>query len=454
MHIHILGICGTFMGGVAMIARQLGYTVTGSDESVYPPMSTQLESLGISLFEGYSSQQFKKKPDLVVIGNALGRGVECIEYVLNSKLAFMSGPEFIANYILQDKWVLAVAGTHGKTTTTSILSWILEFAGMSPGFLVGGIPENFGVSARIGESSFFVIEADEYDTAFFDKRSKFVHYQPNTLIMNNLEFDHADIFDDLEAIKKQFHHLVKTVPSNGLIIYPQNAKNIDDVIDRGAWTPLQKTAVGVKSDWKAELVQEDGSEFYISFNGKRLGLVGWDLIGLHNVSNAIAAVAAAKHVGVLPTQAIAALGDFRNVKRRMELKGQVNGISVYDDFAHHPTAIKLTLQGLRQKVGVARIFAVFEPRSNTMKLGVHKSVLADALIEADQVIMFKPENLPWDVAPMLSQVANGISMDSVAKIIAYIKKVAVAGDYVLIMSNGGFDNIHQRLLDELQNVPV
>lgn len=449
MHVHILGICGTFMGGVAIIARQLGYTVTGSDESVYPPMSTQLEDLGIELFDGYSADQFSLKPDLVVIGNTLGRGKECIEHVLNLKMPYMSGPEFIAKYILHDKWVLGVSGTHGKTTTTSMLSWILEFSGFSPGFLVGGIPENFGVSARMGNSSFFVIEADEYDTAFFDKRSKFVHYKPNTLVINNLEFDHADIFEDLSAIKKEFHHLIRTIPANGLIIYPQEEKNIDDVLAMGVWTPLQKISIQHKSDWRADLLNADGSEFNISFNGNIIGSVNWNLMGMHNVSNAMAAIAAAKHVGVLPDQALAALCEFKNVKRRMELKGKVNGISVYDDFAHHPTAIKSTLQGLRQKVGNAKIFAVFEPRSNTMKLGIHKNELANSLTDADHVIMFKPQNLPWDVESVMRQLNNAKVFESVAQIIQQLKNEAVPGDYILIMSNGGFDNIHQRLLDEL-----
>jgi len=449
MHVHILGICGTFMGGVAIIARQLGYTVTGSDESVYPPMSTQLEDLGIELFDGYSADQFSLKPDLVVIGNTLGRGKECIEHVLNLKMPYMSGPEFIAKYILHDKWVLGVSGTHGKTTTTSMLSWILEFSGFSPGFLVGGIPENFGVSARMGDSSFFVIEADEYDTAFFDKRSKFVHYKPNTLVINNLEFDHADIFEDLSAIKKEFHHLIRTIPANGLIIYPQEEKNIDDVLAMGVWTPLQKISIQHKSDWRADLLNADGSEFNISFNGNIIGSVNWNLMGMHNVSNAMAAIAAAKHVGVLPDQALAALCEFKNVKRRMELKGKVNGISVYDDFAHHPTAIKSTLQGLRQKVGNAKIFAVLEPRSNTMKLGIHKNELANSLTDADHVIMFKPQNLPWDVASVMRQLNNAKVFESVAQIIQQLKNEAAPGDYILIMSNGGFDNIHQRLLDEL-----
>ncbi len=451
MHVHILGICGTFMGGVAIIARQLGYTVTGSDESVYPPMSTQLESLGIELFDGYSVDQFIPKPDLVVIGNALGRGKECIEHVLNSKMPYMSGPEFIAKYILYDKWVLGVSGTHGKTTTTSMLSWILEFSGFSPGFLVGGIPENFGVSARMGDSSFFVIEADEYDTAFFDKRSKFVHYKPNTLIINNLEFDHADIFEDLSAIKKQFHHLIRTIPANGLIIYPQEEKNIDDVLAMGVWTPLQKISIQHESDWRADLLNADGSEFNISFNGNMIGSVNWGLMGMHNVSNAMAAIAAAKHVGVLPDQALAALNEFKNVKRRMELKGKVNGISIYDDFAHHPTAIKSTLQGLRQKVGSAKIFVILEPRSNTMKLGIHKNELAAALTDADRVIMFKPQNLPWDAASVMRQLNNAKVFESVAQIIKQLKNEVLPGDYVLIMSNGGFENIHQRLLDELRN---
>ncbi len=448
MHIHILGICGTFMGGVALLARQLGHKVTGSDANVYPPMSTLLESQGVDIIEGYDVSQFDVAPDLVVIGNAMSRGNPCVEYVLNNNLKYTSGPQWLQDFLLHDRWVLAVSGTHGKTTTASMLTWVLEHCGYEPGFLVGGVLGNFGLSARLGNSMFFVAEADEYDSAFFDKRSKFVHYHPRTLIMNNLEFDHADIFDDLEAIKRQFHHLVRTVPSNGSIIIPANDPEIDDVISRGCWSEIQK--IGVGGQWSASKLVEDGSVFDVVLNSEIVGRVEWDLIGDHNVNNALMAISAARHVGVTPELACEALHSFVNTKRRLEVKGEVNGITVYDDFAHHPTAIRLTLGGLRNKVGKDRILAVLEPRSATMKLGVHKSTLAGSLESADEVFMYQPDNIEWsiqEVADMCSQ-PNFVSDDIDTLVDAIITRVQ-KGDHILVMSNGGFGGIHQKLLEAL-----
>ncbi len=448
MHIHILGICGTFMGGAAILARQLGHKVTGSDANVYPPMSTLLESQGIEIIQGYDSSQLASKPDLVVIGNAMSRGNECVEYVLNHNLKYISGPQWLQEFLLHDRWVLAVSGTHGKTTTASMLTWILEECGYQPGFLVGGVLGNFGLSARLGESMFFVVEADEYDSAFFDKRSKFVHYHPRTLVMNNLEFDHADIFDDLEAIKRQFHHLVRTVPSNGRIFAPKQDKAIDDVLQRGCWSETEFS--GEDGQWQANKQKIDGSDFDVIFQNELVGRVQWDLVGEHNVNNALMAIAAARHVGVTPDLACEALAKFINTKRRLELKGEVAGVTVYDDFAHHPTAIELTLQGLRDKVGNQRILAVLEPRSSTMKLGVHKDTLAASLSAADNVYLFQPDNITWSVEDIATQCAQpahvGKDMDAfVAQIIAD----AQPGDQILIMSNGGFGGIHQKLLDGL-----
>ncbi len=448
MHIHILGICGTFMGGAAILARQLGHKVTGSDANVYPPMSTLLESQGIEIIQGYDSSQLASKPDLVVIGNAMSRGNECVEYVLNHNLKYISGPQWLQEFLLHDRWVLAVSGTHGKTTTASMLTWILEECGYQPGFLVGGVLGNFGLSARLGESMFFVVEADEYDSAFFDKRSKFVHYHPRTLVMNNLEFDHADIFDDLEAIKRQFHHLVRTVPSNGRIFAPKQDKAIDDVLQRGCWSETEFS--GEDGQWQANKHKIDGSDFDVIFQNELVGRVQWGLVGEHNVNNALMAIAAARHVGVTPDLACEALAKFINTKRRLELKGEVAGVTVYDDFAHHPTAIELTLQGLRDKVGNQRILAVLEPRSSTMKLGVHKDTLAASLSAADNVYLFQPDNITWSVEEIATQCAQpahvGKDMDAfVAQIIAD----AQPGDQILIMSNGGFGGIHQKLLDGL-----
>ncbi|MBY7922960.1 UDP-N-acetylmuramate:L-alanyl-gamma-D-glutamyl-meso-diaminopimelate ligase [Vibrio fluvialis] len=449
MHIHILGICGTFMGGVAMLARQLGHKVTGSDANVYPPMSTMLEAQGIEIIEGFDPAQLEPRPDLVVVGNAMSRGNPCVEYVLNHNLRYTSGPQWLQDFLLHDRWVLAVSGTHGKTTTSSMLAWVLEHCGYQPGFLVGGVLGNFGISARLGDSMFFVVEADEYDSAFFDKRSKFVHYHPRTLVMNNLEFDHADIFDDLEAIKRQFHHLVRTVPGNGRILAPQQDAALADVLHRGCWSETEFT--GEQGDWQAEKVRKDGSEFHVLLKGERVGSVKWDLVGDHNVNNALMAIAAARHVGVTPDLACEALGLFVNTKRRLELKGEENGVTLYDDFAHHPTAIELTLGGLRNKVGDSKIIAVLEPRSATMKLGVHKETLAASLAAADSVYLFQPANIPWSVQDVAQQCSQPAHVgDNMADFVAQICQEAKPGDQILVMSNGGFDGIHGKLLAALK----
>lgn len=450
MHIHILGICGTFMGGLALIARELGHTVSGSDQNVYPPMSTQLTEQGIQLMPGYKAENLAGKPDLVVIGNALSRGNPEVEEVLNLGLKYTSGPQWLSDYVLQDKWVLAVAGTHGKTTTSSMLAWILECQGFKPGFLIGGIPLNFGLSARAGETDFFVIEADEYDSAFFDKRSKFVHYRPRTVILNNLEFDHADIFDDLSAIKRQFHHLVRTVPGQGLIIAPKADANVQDTLEMGCWTDVQQTAIGQRAEWQAELVKEDGSQFEVLFADEKQGQVAWFLTGLHNVQNGLAAIAAARHIGILPVDAIAALAQFKNVKRRMEVIASIRGTTIYDDFAHHPTAIQMTLEGLRKHVGAEKIIAVVEPRSNTMRMGVHRKELADALKLADKAIIYQPENLAWDLNE-LKDYANNIQIcTSINEIIVELQQEVTIQSHFLMMSNGGFGGIYQRLINELK----
>ncbi|MDH5727545.1 MAG: UDP-N-acetylmuramate:L-alanyl-gamma-D-glutamyl-meso-diaminopimelate ligase [Gammaproteobacteria bacterium] len=454
MHIHILGICGTFMGGVALLAREKGFKVTGSDAAVYPPMSTQLEEQGIELIQGYSSEQFSfLQPDLVVIGNAMSRGNEAVEYVLNNNLAYTSGPEFVSRYVLQDKWVLAVAGTHGKTTTSSMLAWILEAAGMKPGFLIGGVAENFSISARLGDSDFFVIEADEYDTAFFDKRSKFVHYRPRSLILNNLEFDHADIFKDLHAIQTQFHHLVRIVPQQGLIVCNSDEENLSEVLAQGCWTPVENFSQNSETDWSFNLRNPDGSSFDVLLNNKNLGSVVWPIIGLHNVSNAISAIAAARHAGVPVSESIQALSEFKTVKRRMELLGDVSGIKVYDDFAHHPTAIETTLHGLRQKVGKEKIIAILEPRSNTMKLGVHKDTLAASVQHADSLLVLQSPDISWSADSAFAQAKIPVLVfQSVEDIIESVVALAKPGDHILIMSNGGFENIHQRLLQRLESL--
>jgi len=451
MHIHILGICGTFMGGIAVLAREMGYTVSGSDANVYPPMSTQLEQAGIRLSQGYEPAHLDPAPDLVVIGNALSRGNAAVEYVLNQGLPYISGPAFLADYVLKDRWVLAVAGTHGKTTTSSMLAWILEYAGLAPGFLIGGVPGNFHISARLGQAPFFVVEADEYDTAFFDKRSKFVHYRPRTVILNNLEFDHADIFPDLAAIQRQFHHLVRIVPGNGLIIAPRDDQALNEVLAQGCWTPLERFALSGNADWTARDIAPAGQRFAVYWQEQLQGAVEWELIGMHNVHNAVAAIAAARHAGVPTAHAVAALAEFRGVKRRMEQRARVNDIIIYDDFAHHPTAIASTLAGLRHRVGSARIIALLEPRSNTMRMGVHREQLAPSLAEADAVFLYNPPDLRWD----LSEVARAVGAKArVAKNIEDLVKAVTAlarpGDHVLIMSNGAFGGIHEKLMEALK----
>ncbi len=460
MHIHILGVCGTFMGGVAVLAKEAGHTVTGCDANVYPPMSTQLEAQGIKLIEGFDPSQTHLNPDVYVIGNVVSRGNPLMEEILNKDLPFISGPQWLAENILHpqgapSKWVLAVAGTHGKTTTSSMLAWILEHAGLAPGFLIGGVPENFAVSARLPQapkqdtkstSPFFVIEADEYDTAFFDKRSKFVHYGPRTAILNNLEFDHADIFADLHAIETQFHHLVRTVPQQGLVVANGKEESLNRVIDRGCWTPVEH--FGSSDGWQGGEADADGS-FDVMLNSKVVGRVKWALLGEHNRMNALAALAAARHVGVSVDVGIAALGLFQNVKRRMELRGVEQNISVYDDFAHHPTAIATTVAGLRAKVGKARILAVLEPRSNTMKLGVMKQALPASLVDADHVFCYGA-NLGWDASEALAPMGDkATTFDNMDSLIAAIVAKAQSGDQILVMSNGGFGGIHQKLLTQL-----
>ncbi|MFV1921106.1 MAG: UDP-N-acetylmuramate:L-alanyl-gamma-D-glutamyl-meso-diaminopimelate ligase [Methylotenera sp.] len=455
MHIHILGICGTFMGGIAALAKQSGIKVTGCDANVYPPMSTQLEAQGITLIEGYTVDQINLNPDMYVIGNAVSRGNPLMEEVLNQGLPYISGPQWLAEHVLQGKWVLAVAGTHGKTTTASMLAWVLEYAGLAPGFLIGGVPENFSISARLPSnpvqdrnsiSPFFVIEADEYDTAFFDKRSKFVHYHPRTAILNNLEFDHADIFEDLGTIQKQFHHLVRTIPQNGLIVMNAAEPSLKQVIDKGCWTPVEK--FGYKHQWHMTNAQNDGS-FDVMYGEEKQGHLAWEIMGNHNRMNALATIAAARHVGVPVWQSIEALTAFKSVKRRMELRGSVNTINVYDDFAHHPTAIATTVAGLRDKVGKARILAVLEPRSNTMKLGTMKAALPDSLLDADAVFCYGA-NVDWDIKEALKPIESKsqVFMD-MEQLIAAIVKEAKRGDQILVMSNGGFGGIHQKILNQL-----
>jgi UDP-N-acetylmuramate: L-alanyl-gamma-D-glutamyl-meso-diaminopimelate ligase len=460
MHIHILGICGTFMGGIAQLARAAGHRVTGCDSGVYPPMSTQLEAAGIELVEGYGIGQIALKPDCYVVGNAISRGNPLLEELLDRGLPYVSGPQWLADHVLQGRWVLAVAGTHGKTTTSAMLAWILDEAGLSPGFLIGGVPLNFGVSARLSgkmsDSPFFVIEADEYDTAFCDKRSKFIHYRPRTLVLNNLEFDHADIFADLAAIETQFHHLVRTMPRQGLLVSNAGQESLDRVLARGCWTPVEP--FNALSNWHA--VGDDGDGTLCLMNGDEcIGTTQWALNGEHNRANAVAALLAARHVGVPIDQGLAALSRFENVKRRLELSGTVRGVAVYDDFAHHPTAIATTVAGLRRKIGGAagvgvnspRILAVLEPRSNTMKLGVMKAQLPSSLAQADQVFCYGA-NLGWDAAEALAPLADkAVVADDLDFLVARIVAAARPGDQILVMSNGGFGGIHGKLLAALAN---
>ncbi len=444
MYIHILGICGTFMGGIAAIAQQAGHKVTGCDANVYPPMSTQLEARGIALIEGFGAEQVGLEPDMFVIGNVVSRGNPLVEEILNRGLPYISGPQWLAENMLRDKWVLAVAGTHGKTTTSSMLAWILEYGNLDPGFLIGGVPQNFGISARLTDSPFFVIEADEYDTAFFDKRSKFVHYRPRTAVLNNLEFDHADIFPDLSAIETQFHHLVRSVPGNGLIVANGREASLARVLQRGCWTQVEK--FGVADGWMI------GGAETIAFKESFQGVLRWNLMGEHNRMNALAAIAAARHAGVPSDVGIEALGRFQNVKRRMEVRGVANGVTVYDDFAHHPTAIAATLAGLRQKTGSARILAVLEPRSNTMKLGVMKDALPSSLKDADLVFCYGA-NLGWDATAALAPLdGKGAVFDDLEALVSAVARTARPGDQVLVMSNGGFGGVHGKLLAALENM--
>jgi UDP-N-acetylmuramate: L-alanyl-gamma-D-glutamyl-meso-diaminopimelate ligase len=457
-HLHILGICGTFMGGIAAIAKELGFHVTGSDTNIYPPMSTQLEGLGIELKSGYQIDNFTDDIDLVIVGNAMSRGNVMVEHMLDRNIAYTSGPQWLLENVLKDRWVLAVSGTHGKTTTSSMLAWILEYAELSPGFLIGGVPQNFSCSARLGSAPFFVIEADEYDSAFFDKRSKFVHYRPRTLVINNLEFDHADIFNDLSDIQKQFHHLIRMVPSNGLILAPANEKAITETLAMGFWshTEFKQSAEQANKAWQVDKLDAQGSEFIVKFDGATQGTVKWDLIGDFNIDNAVMAIAAARHAGVPSAIAIEALSKFINTKRRFELRGIVNNISVYDDFAHHPTAIAKTLAGVRAKIQAqnkaGRIIAVLEPRSNTMKSGVHKDKLPLSLAEADFIFIYQEEKLAWLADDLKRQCQAPCQIeDKTAILIDKVCQQAQAGDIIVVMSNGGFNAIHDKLLAALQS---
>ena len=454
MHVHVLGVCGTFMGGIAALARAAGHRVTGSDQNVYPPMSTQLAALGIELIEGYAPGQLEPRPDVVLVGNVMRRGVPVVEALLDRGIDYLSGPEWLARELLRERWVLAVAGTHGKTTTSSMLAWILEHAGLAPGFLIGGVPGNFSVSARLGRGTFFVIEADEYDTAFFDKRAKFVHYRPRTAILNNLEYDHADIYPDVASIQRQFHHLLRTVPGSGRIIWNAGDVHLKETLAMGCWTPLEgfsrAGAPGVHWSARAAHGAADDSAFEVLERGAACGTVHWDLMGVHNMENALAAIAAAHHAGVPVRESVEALGSFQGVARRMQLRGEVNGVRVYDDFAHHPTAIATTVDGLRRRVGSARIIAVLEPRSNTMRMGVHRDVLAGALAGADEVWLYIPADLGWDATPVLTALRGHAHGRGDVNVLAQDLSASLRpGDHVLIMSNGGFGGLHEKLLAEL-----
>lgn len=450
-HIHILGICGTFMGGVAMIAKQLGYHVTGSDTNVYPPMSTFLENSGIKIIPNFDVEQLQPAPDMVIVGNAMKRGNPCVEYVLENNLPYTSGPQWLHDNLLRHRWVLAVSGTHGKTTTTGMLTWILEQNGLEPGFLIGGISGNFGISSRLGNSQYFVIEADEYDTAFFDKRSKFVHYNPKTLIINNIGFDHADIFDDIRAIQRQFHHMIRTMPKSGLILSADSETTAKETLDMGCWSETQ--FLGQDKEWFAERITNDCSQFAVYHHGEKVAEVHWNIVGQHNMHNALMAIAAAHHIGISVENAANALSTFINAKRRLEVKGEVNDITVYDDFAHHPAEIQATLTALRDKVGGGvRILAVLEPRSNTMKMGHHKGEIAPALVRSDHVFLLQPDNIPWEVAEIAANCVQPTSWSAdINKLVDMIVKEAEPKDHILVMSNGSFGGIHQKLLEKLAN---
>lgn len=449
MHIHILGICGKFMAGLAVIAKEKGFTVTGSDKNITGPLATMLQGFNIEISEGYDRDSIPKGTDTIVVGNALTRGVPVIERILNENMNYCSGPEWLNRAVLKDRWVVAVSGTHGKTTTSSMVTWILQEAGLNPGFLIGGNPCNFDASAHYSDSNFFVIEADEYDTAFFDKRSKFIHYNPRTLIINNLEFDHADIFNNLDEIKKQFKHLLRIVPSNGLIIAPTDDENVQTLLTDGVWTP--KETFGSNNDpWFAKKVKDDGSSFEVYLKQNKVGVVNWNLIGEHNIQNALAAIAAARHVGITPEIAIKALSTFLGVKRRLELRGIAKDIAIYDDFAHHPTAIATTLRGLRNRVGKERIFAVLEFASNTMRAGHHELTISEAFKDADNVILLRP-NSDWQIDNVLTQFKVPVTIyDNVQEIINYLANECHSGDHIVCMSNHHFDNIYEKLLDKLK----
>ncbi len=446
-HLHILGICGTFMGGIAAIAKAAGYRITGCDANVYPPMSEQLEGLGIELIKGFGEEQLALRPDLWVIGNVVTRGNPLMEAILDRGELYVSGPQWLAEHVLAGRHVLAVAGTHGKTTVAAMLAWLLERAARNPGFLIGGVPLDFRVSARYTESKYFVIEADEYDTAFFDKRSKFVHYSSRTAVLNNLEFDHADIFYDLAAIERQFHHFVRTVPMTGLLVVNGADQALERVLTQGCWTPVER--FGVAQGWAAGEPDAEGG-FEVAWQGRALGRVRWQQFGAHNRLNALAAIAAARHVGVEPAQAIEALGTFSGVRRRMQVRGLARGVTVYDDFAHHPTAIRVTLEGLRQRIGGARILAVLEPRSNTMKRGVMKEALPASLAQADRVFVYTV-GLGWDAQAVFSPLGERARcIDELDRLVAAVAAEARTGDQVLVMSNGGFGGIHDKLLERLR----
>lgn len=468
MHIHFLGICGTFMGSLALIARSLGHAVTGSDTAIYPPMSTQLHNAGVEILEGYKSTHLDPAPDLVVVGNVCKRGMEAVEYMLDKRLRYTSAPQFLSEHILQDRHVLAVAGTHGKTTTTTMLTWILQYAGIDTGFLIGGVPlvatdderlkSAFAHSSHLGQNTtenqegYFVIEADEYDSAFFDKRSKFVHYRPTTAILNNLEYDHADIFPDLKAIQTQFHHMIRMIPPSGQIIMPKGVESLEDTLQMGVWTPVWRTSVGDEADWQASLEQVDGSVFHVKHigqTGDETGTVTWGMSGVHNVNNALVAIAGAYSVGVSVATACKALSNFAGIKRRMELIGDVGGVQVYDDFAHHPTAITTTLDGVKKKLSGRKIWAVIEPRSNTMKLGVYKAQLAPSASLADGVIWYEPKGLAWGLKEAIGETGGQVVLDSIDEILAFIKANVRSGDAIVVMSNGGFEGIHGRILEIL-----
>lgn len=450
MHIHILGICGTFMGSLALIAREAGHHVTGSDANVYPPMSDMLRDQGIELMEGYAPEHLEPAPDCVIVGNAMSRGNPAVEYMLDRGLDYRSGPQWLAENVLHDRWVLAVSGTHGKTTTASLLAWLLEDAGLRPGFLIGGLPGNFAASARLGQDPFFVIEADEYDSAFFDKRSKFVHFRPRTLIVNNIEFDHADIFPDLQAIQRQFHHLIRTVPGNGLIVVNGDQQTVTDTLAMGCWTPVQTFGRGSEAQWRFKPGRAGQGSFTVTGPGEQSLDVHSPLAGEHNAANALAALLAARHVGVPLHQGADSLLRFTGVKRRMELRGEVAGVRVYDDFAHHPTAIALTLTAARGQMSGGRLIAVLEPRSNTMKLGAHRAALPDSLREADRVALYQPPNIGWPVKEISDSLGdNAATFDDLNALIAALVDDARPGDTILIMSNGGFGGIHDKLLAAL-----